>query len=127
MTKSLTGRTATFLLRELVGEILYFPVWWYSQGLRLAWQRLIRQWARLYNRLGLRFLFANMGKPMYGDYTRSGKVISFFFRLFLVGWSMLVMLFGGALAVFIFLAWIITPLVVMALLVRQIIPIEIYV
>lgn len=123
MNSSLTGRTLAFILRELVGEILYFPVWWYTRGLVLAWRRLERQWWRMFDRLGIRFLLVNIGKPMYGDYTRSGKIISFFFRLFLVGWSLIVLGVWSAWIMLLFLLWILVPLVVIGMLIRQLIPI----
>lgn len=123
---STTGRSITFILREIVGEVLYFPVWWYSQGLVLAWRRFIRQWLGIYDRVGLRYLIVNMGKPMYGDYSRSGKVISFFFRLLLVGWSLLALSVGGLVVFFIFVLWVISPLIVIGLFLRQFFPIELY-
>ena len=122
MANTLTTRTLPFILRELVGEILYFPVWWYTQGLRLAWNRMLGQWLRAYDRLGIRWLVINMGKPMYGDYTRSGRVISFFIRLILIVWSLLLIFFWSIAVAGLFLLWPLTPIVAGAMLVRQLIP-----
>ncbi len=122
MANTVTTRTFSFILRELVGEVLYFPVWWYTAGLRLAWRRMVRQWFRMYDRLGLRFLVINLGKPMYGDYTRSGKIISFFFRLILIGWSVLVLGGWSVWVAGLFLLWPFMPIVAAAMLVRQLIP-----
>lgn len=123
MANTLTSRTLPFILRELVGELLFFPVWWYSRGLRLAWNRMLRQWLGMFDRLGLRFLVINLGKPMYGDYTRSGKVISFFFRIILVGWSLLVLSAWSIWVAGLFLLWPVVPIVAGAMLIRQLIPI----
>ena len=119
---SVTGRATRFLLRELIGELVRFPVWWYSTGVVLAWRRLERQWLGMVDRLGLRFLLINMGRPMYGDYTRSGRVISFFFRLFLVGWSILVLAIWSVVVAVIFLFWLILPALAGGLFVRQLLP-----
>ncbi|MBI2984785.1 MAG: hypothetical protein HYY50_04130 [Candidatus Kerfeldbacteria bacterium] len=122
MTKSLTGRTLSFVLREVIGEILYFPVWWYSDGLRLTWRRTVRQWWGMVDRLGLRFLIINIGKPMYADYSRSGRIISFFFRLLLIGWSLAVLTVWSGVIVFLFLLWLLVPVVAVGMLIRQLIP-----
>ncbi len=124
MTSNAAGRTLGYILRELVGELLYWPVWWYTTGLRLAWRRMQSQVIRMYDRLGTRYLFSNMGRPMYGDYTRSGRVISFFFRLLLVGWSLLVLSVWGLFAALLFLLWIVIVPGVLAMLVLQLLPVS---
>lgn len=120
---SLAGRATSFLLRELVGEILRFPVWWYSEGLVLAWRRLERQWMAGVDRTGIRWLLINMGKPMYGDYTRSGKIISFFFRVILVFWSVMVLGVWAVMVLTIFLIWLAAPVVAVGMLLRQLVPV----
>jgi hypothetical protein len=118
---SLAGRATAFLLRELIWEIIRFPVWWYTEGLKLAWHRLERQWMSGVDRTGIRFLLINMGRPMYGDYTRSGRVISFFFRLVLVFWALIGMTFWTIAVLAIFAVWITAPILAAAMLVRQIV------
>ena len=41
MAQSTAARATTFVLREFVGELLYFPVWWYSRGLMLTATTLV--------------------------------------------------------------------------------------
>lgn len=120
---SLAGRATKFLIHELILEILHFPVWWYSEGLVLAWRRLERQWMAGVDRTGIRFLLINMGKPMYSDYTRSGRIISFFFRIFLLGWALITMGLWSFVVLVIFAIWITAPLFAIAMLVRQIVPV----
>lgn len=122
MSKSISSRAASFALREIVGEFLYWPVWWYSGGLVLTWRRLQRSWWAMVARTGLRFLLANMGKPMYGDYTRSGRIISFFFRLFLVGWWSWWLLVWTIVEAAALIVWLGLPVLVLGLLIRQLIP-----
>lgn len=62
-------------------NILTFPVWWYTRGLRTIWT-----WAKHRARYDLRatglLLFSrHMSEPLFGDYTRSGKIVGFFLRL----------------------------------------------
>ena len=122
MARSLTYRATTYVLRDLIGDVLYFPIWWYSAGIRLAWRRFERQWFSLFDRLGLKYLLLNMGRPMYGDYTRSGKIISFFFRLLLVGWSFILMAIWSVAVLAVFAIWLAAPVLAAAMLVRQILP-----
>ena len=119
MAQSTTSRAAIFIVRELVGEILYFPVWWYSLGLMLALRTLWRQWENTVDRLALRIMFRTMSQPMYGDYTRSGRVISFFMRLFLIFVKLIVLCLWTIALIVGLLLWLIGPVGVIAMLIYQ--------
>lgn len=122
MAQSISVRASTFIVRELVGEILYFPVWWYTAGTKEIWTALVRQWLGLSERLGLRLLLQSMGKPMYGDYTRTGRIISFFFRIFLVAIRFVLVAGWTLISILLFVIWLVAPIAVLALLLRQLIP-----
>lgn len=122
MAKSTTARAITFILREIVGEVIYFPVWWYSHGLGLTARALTNKWFSTLNRLSIPIFFRTIGKPMYGDYTRSGRVISFFFRLFLLGVNLFVLSMWTIIEMVVLLLWIAGPAIAAGMLVRQLIP-----
>lgn len=122
MTKSITARATTFLLRELLGEVLFFPVWWYSVGLRRWSWGLLNQLAAAEYRLGLRPLLKNIWQPMYGDRTRSGRIISFFMRLVLIIGKGFTLVVWAVVVMAGWLLWIIAPLATLGLLFRQLIP-----
>lgn len=122
MAQSTTSRAATFLLREFVGDVLYFPVWWYSRGLRQTATTLVRSWQTLIDHLSLPILIRTMGKPMYGDYTRSGRIISFFLRLFLVFTRGILVVIWTVVDLILLLLWMAGPVVAVAMLLRQLIP-----
>lgn len=124
MAQSTSARAATFILRESVGELLYFPVWWYSHGFALTARKLLNSWLGLSRRLSLVILLRTMGKPMYGDYTRSGKIISFFFRLLILGVRLVQFGVWTCIELILLVAWLLGPILVAAMLVRQIIPIS---
>lgn len=65
-------------------NILTFPIWWYGEGLSLAWGHAKSQWGIILRSTGLLIFLRNMAQPLYGDYTRSGRIISFFLRIFLL-------------------------------------------
>lgn len=74
-----------YLINILVLElkdILVFPLWWYSRGF---WNLLLGLKDFLSNAqksLGLFVWIKNIFVPMYGQGDFSGKIISFFVRLF---------------------------------------------
>ncbi|MBI5655177.1 hypothetical protein HZC53_06025 [Candidatus Uhrbacteria bacterium] len=66
---------------DFFGSVLWFPVWWYTKGLkRLA----LRFWNGLQYRIssyGLRVWIKNLFVPMYGQHDIQGKIVSFFMRV----------------------------------------------
>ncbi len=84
---SLTKRTAgsaIVLLDEIVLHPLRWIPWWYTRGLVDLGRRVLGTEARWLESLGLRVILTNLFVPMFGDYSRSGRVISFFARLVLL-------------------------------------------
>ncbi len=124
MAQSTSSRAAIFLLKEFVGDVLYWPVWWYSRGLIHLVNSLVRSWLRLVDHLSLVILFRTIGKPMYGDYTRSGKVISFFFRIFLIVTRLVVLVAWTMVNLILLVIWLAGPVVTGAMLLRQAIPLN---
>jgi hypothetical protein len=66
---------------ELVFGLLYFPVWWYTGGLVMVAKKVWQNIGDTNNQLAWTLLGRYLFTPMYGDYTRSGRAISFFIRL----------------------------------------------
>jgi hypothetical protein len=66
---------------ELIGSILWFPVWWYTRGLKLVleWARNVAREANESYALGV--WVKNLFVPMYGDSQWSGRLLSFFVRM----------------------------------------------
>lgn len=122
MPQSTSSRAAIFLLREFVGDVVYFPVWWYSRGLASTGRSLLSQWFGLSNRMSIPILARTMGRPMYGDYTRSGRIISFFFRIFLLVSRLVVFAVWTVVLIVAMLGWILGPIIAGGMLVRQVIP-----
>ena len=74
-------------------SVLTFPIWWYSEGLQLAWRHCIERCRFVVRSTGLVIFAKNLFQPMYGDTTKEGRVISFFLRVimivFLFAWTVL--------------------------------------
>ena len=105
---------------DLLKDIVYFPLWWYSRGLA---QLVIKLKDFLLNKeksLALLVWIKNIHKPMYGQYDWQGMLISFFMRLFQIIARGLFLLFWLVLALVIFLIWLILPIFVVYEIIFQI-------
>jgi hypothetical protein len=69
------------IIAQILGEILYFPIWWYSIGFI---RRIKVSWSFLRDReisLGFSVWAKNIFVPMYGQRDFAGRLISFLVRL----------------------------------------------
>lgn len=100
-------------------DILYFPVWWYTGGLKLAAGRLYDLFQMGNEHLAPGVWIVNIFVPMYGQYDWEGRLISFFVRviqiifrtIFLFVWLIICLVLLGA--------WIVFPIVVVSGLSRS--------
>jgi hypothetical protein len=98
--------TYQILIRDLFldtfWEILYFPLWWYSRGLkktaRFCWQKIKRGWRAL----ALSILLVNFFKPMYGQRGLDVYILSLGTHFWQLLWR-----------IFLFLLWVIFWLLVL--------------
>lgn len=82
-----------------------------------------REWVEVEERLSIRILLKNIGRPMYADYTRSGRIISFFFRVLLILVRGAVLAVWTVVEVVILLLWVSSPVLAISMLVRQLFPV----
>ena len=83
MTQNVVLQAIKSIILDLVGEILYFPIWWYTQGLKGIFIYYINSVKNTNRSLALTIMFKNLFKPMFGQADREGRIISFFMRLIL--------------------------------------------
>lgn len=65
-------------------NILTFPIWWYAVGALTVWRWFFALTHKSFTRSGLVLFARHMREPLYGDYSRSGRIISFFLRVVLL-------------------------------------------
>lgn len=100
------------MVLEFLWDIVYFPIWWYSDGARrslLFCGRLIRDVNAM---LAPGLWFKNMFVPMFGQYDLQGRLVSFIMRFFNTLFRTIGLLIWVVLVVALFFAWILLPLVV---------------
>jgi len=73
-----------YLAKDLIAEILYFPLWWYSRGVFRILNIIKEQSQDMIRALGLKIWLKSIFKPMFGDYTKEGRIISFFMRIIIL-------------------------------------------
>ena len=101
-----------YVFIELIGKMLYFPVWWYSDGTKKVLLFVGREITGVANALGIVILFKNLLKPMYGDYSKSGRIISFFVRIVQYIFLMIAIIIWSLLLSLLFVGWILLPVII---------------
>jgi len=65
-------------------HIVTFPVWWYSTGLLTAWEWTWNQLHLSLHKSGIVMFARHWKEPLYGDYSKTGIIFSFFLRIILL-------------------------------------------
>ena len=103
------GLYAGKILVDLIRDIIYFPLWWYSRGLKQIAVKLKNFLANKERSLALFVWMKNIFRPMYAQYDWAGILISFFVRLFQIIVRGIFMLFWLALALLALGLWFVLP------------------
>jgi len=106
---------------EIIMDIIYFPLWWYSRGL---FNFLLSVKNFLVNKqkgLALFVWIKNIFKPMFGQYDWQGHLISFFVRLAQIIFRGIFMLCWLILALAAVILWLIFPVLVIYEIIFQLI------
>jgi hypothetical protein len=98
------------IILQILGEILYFPWWWYSTGF-WRWARdLSKFWLNQEKILGVSIWAKNIFVPMYGQRDLASRAISFVMRLIQVIVRGLALLFWLAVVLILAVLWLAWPL-----------------
>ena len=104
--------TAQFIIKDLIGELLYWPVWWYTRGLLNVLKFWVNEIRDQEQRLGVHIWLKNIFTPMFGQYDWEGRIISFFMRLVQIIVRSIVLLIWSVMVSFFVIVWIVFPVVV---------------
>lgn len=99
-----------FFLYDILLDALYTPVWWYTGGLASIFRFFIRNARYGANVIGIGIWLKSLFKPMYGERTWQGRIVSFVMRLIVLVWDIVIYLILLSALVAILLAWILLPL-----------------
>lgn len=81
MTNNIFATSIKYVIVDLIGDFLYWPIWWYTKGLYQTIFYSLNQIIHLEEMLGLRIWVKNLFTPMFGQYDMAGRLISFFYAL----------------------------------------------
>jgi len=119
MEKSVFIQSLRYIAIDIFGSLIYYPIWWYSVGVKLAAQKFWQNLVFRSRALGLGIQISNLFRPMYADYTITGRLISFFMRMVLLVFRILEMLFFLIWYALALLLWMILPIVIIINLLHQ--------
>jgi len=98
------------LISDTVLGVLYFPLWWYSQGLKktaqFCWKRIASGWRFS----GLWSFFKNFFRPMYGARGWDAYVLSVFTRIWQMAWRFFVLTAWSLFWLLLLVLWLVLPL-----------------
>ncbi len=110
------------IILEIISDVVYFPVWWYTRGLVQTIRSLLSflsDWLKI---TGLLIWIKNIFVPMFGQTDWQGRLISFFIRLIQIIARSIVMLVILAIALFLLIFWISFPIIVLLEITYQVLP-----
>lgn len=108
------------ILAEIVGNLAYFPIWWYTKGLIALILGLVSFLIDRDRGLGFSVWFKNIFRPMYGQNDWEGVLISLVMRIFQVIFRGLAMFFWVLMALAVLVLWLAAPGVIVINIIYQI-------
>ena len=100
------------LFFEALLDALYFPIWWYTGGIKYAAGGLFGLFNRGNQTLAPGLWLKNIFVPMFGQYDWQGRMISFFMRSVQVFFRSLALLLWAVVCLVLFFFWLVFPIIV---------------
>ncbi|MFH0854827.1 MAG: hypothetical protein V1891_05075 [bacterium] len=109
---SLITEFLRYIFIDLIGDIFYFPVWWYAKGAKKVFLSCVKEIKEIEEYLALIVWIKNIFTPMYGQYDWQGRIISFFMRVVQIILRAIFLLIWAVFYVSLFLAFLGLPILV---------------
>lgn len=101
-----------FIFIDIIGDFVYWPIWWYTAGLKDRFVFCGIQIKKTWISLGLSIWMKNMFTPMYGDRSFIGRLISFLARVVILIWRLIWFFFWTVLILAVLAIWIVGPIAI---------------
>ena len=106
------------LALQLMLDIVLFPVWWYTEGLRKVLLGLLHKLQDANVSLAPGLWLKNIFTPMYGQRDIQGRIMSFFMRTVnVIGRSVALLVWLCLLLCFL-AAWLLIPVCIVYMMIR---------
>jgi len=102
------------LVVEALLDIFYFPVWWFSFGIKRALLWCVEVFKSGNSWLAPGLWIANLFVPMYGQYDWQGRIISFLMRSVQIIFRLIGLAIWLFFCTVLFIVWIAWPLVIVS-------------
>lgn len=102
------------IIIEALLDLFYFPVWWFSFGIKRAILWCVEVFKTGNEWLAPGLWFANIAVPMYGQYDWQGRIISFFMRLVQIIFRLIGLTVWLMFCLVLFIVWILWPIVIVS-------------
>lgn len=108
---ALAGQVTGFIVKDIIWNVVYFPLWWYTRGLLRILQMIKREIGGVARMLHLPTLFKYLLKPMYGYTDIVSRIISFYVRIvqFVVLLAFTLVVVAGLLVLLVI--WMLAPVI----------------
>jgi hypothetical protein len=113
MSQTKVSKIFILVLIDEIKTLLYFLIWWYSRGFLNAFKGAMAFIVSMDETLGFRIWVRNLFVPMFGQHDFSGRVISFFLRLFQILVKGLMLLFVIVIVIVFLIIWLLLPFFVL--------------
>src|SRR3989339_1135624 len=110
--ENLAYRSIKFIFKDIVFDILSWPVWWYTSGAVNAIKKMGRVISQGNQELSLSVWTKNLFTPMFGQYDWQGRIISFFMRFIQVCLRSIALFIWLLVCVVLFFVWLSLPVFV---------------
>ena len=94
---------------DIVLDFFYWPIWWYTTGLKNSLFFCGRQIKEAWRALALGIWFRNIFTPMYGDRSFLGRAISMVMRLVILIWRLVWMVIWLVIILGLLAVWLLAP------------------
>lgn len=95
-----------------IKELLFFPVWWYSKGLKKASFYCLNLLKSGWQYLAIDVWLKNIFTPMFAQVDWQGRLISFFMRLVQIFFRLIGFAVWLVIVILVFLAWLALPILI---------------
>lgn len=100
------------LFLDIIWEVLYFPIWWYSRGFKktalFCWQKIKDGWRAL----SLTIFLESFFKPMYGQHGWDAYILSLATHLVQLLWRLSLIILWFVFWLFVLILWIALPILI---------------
>ncbi len=106
--------TLRFVLVDVLLEVIYFPIWYYTSGTLKVLRQMGKHLRALAASLNLRILWKFLLQPMYGQTDIWGRIISLVMRVLQFIVLSLLSLIYSLVWLVVLVLWLILPVIIIA-------------